>query len=286
MTVTTLLAVAILDIGGTATGHAKSCTTAAVANCGPWGYCDESIGTCICAPGREGPDCSGLRYPACRLHRDGEMACGTFVGPPSCACRLQCEALYGGMGRRAHELCWRPTDSAIDSTVSARADGMSELSDFPADLKAIEFRRAIWPAYVKCDRPSKKDSKKCSKDFGRMGPKRAARALGGSPLPNQRCPLACSHRGTCLMPSAPRERSAESRYPLAGGGAYCAPGGSSGCVPAAVRPAGPNPNPHPNPSPNPNPNPSPSPNPNQVRPAGQPACICHAGYSGEGCETA
>jgi hypothetical protein len=252
----TLLAVAILDVGGTAIGHAKSCTTAAVANCGPWGYCDESIGTCICAPGREGPDCSRLRYPACRLHRDGEMACGTFVGPPSCACRLQCEALYGGMGRRAHELCWRPTDSAIGSTASARANGTSELSDFPADLETIEFRRAIWPAYVNCDRPAKKDSKKCSQDFGRMGPKRAVRALGGSPLPNQRCPLACSHRGTCLMPAEPRDRNAESRYPLAGGGAYCAPGGSSGCVPAAVRPAG------------------------------QPACICHAGYSGEGCETA
>ena len=253
----TLLAVAILDVGGIATpGHAKSCTTATVATCGPWGYCDESIGTCICAPGREGPDCSRLRYPACRLHRDGEMACGTFVGPPSCACRLQCEALYGGMGRRAHELCWRPTDSAIDSTASARANGTSELSDLPADLEAIEFRRAIWPAYVKCDRPAKKDSKKCSKDFGRMGPKRAVRALGGSPLPNQRCPLACSHRGTCLMPLEPRDRNAETRYPLAGGGTYCAPGGNSGCVPAAVRPSG------------------------------QPACICHAGYSGEGCETA
>ena len=253
----TLWAVAVLDIGGTSTGRTKkSCTTAADANCGPWGYCDESIGTCICAPGREGPDCSWLRYPACRLHGDGESACGTFVGPPSCACRLQCEALYGGMGRRAHELCWRRADSAIDSTERARANGTLELSDFPADLESVEFRRAVWPAYVNCDRPAKKDSKKCAKDFGRMGVRRAVRALGGSPLPIERCPLACSRRGTCIMPAVPREPTAESRYPLAGGGPYCAPGGTSGCVPAAERPAG------------------------------QPACICHAGYSGEGCEIA
>ena len=249
------VAVATLLGWQNAAAAGKPCTSATVATCGPWGYCDESIGHCICAPGRDGPDCSQLRYPACRLHRDGEMACGTFVGPPSCACRLQCEALYGGMGRRTHDLCWRPNDSHVDTVAKARALAPdAELSDFPEDFESVEFRRIVWPTYANCDRPGLGASKKCDKRFGLATRRRTVRMLGGMPLPNRRCPLACSHRGTCLQPSLHRDGEPASRYPLAGGGEYC-PDGPASCQPASARPAG------------------------------QPACICHQGYRGEGCET-
>ena len=246
------LPVALALILGT---HAnKPCTSDSVANCGTWGYCDDSIGQCICAPGRDGPDCSELRYGACRLHKDGEMACGTFVGLPSCACRLQCEALYGGMGRRQHPICWRPNDSDTTDTKAiqqplgyggmaghAIAPVSDQLSNFPEDITAVEFRTPQWPPFntKRCEQPN--PPPKCDKQTGKRSLRRVTRILGGTPMPNRFCHLSCSHRGTCLKPWGNRGAEATERYPLRGG--------------------------------------APS-----TRPKREPACICHDGYSGEGCE--
>lgn len=74
--------------------------------------------------------------------------------------------------------------------------------------------------------------------------RRAAITLGGMPLPNARCPLECSRRGTCLRPFRNRRDAAE-RFPL-----------SKGEMASATESDG----------------------------ARKPACICHEGFSGVGCE--
>ena len=130
----------------------------------------------------------------------------------------------------------------------------TELSDFPEDASEVEFRGIQWPPYANCDVPD--PPKKCDIRTGRRSHRHAMRLLGGRPLPNRHCPLSCSHRGTCLAPFADREAEAVERYPLGGGADYC---------------------PHPN-------GPSAPCQPASARPAGGAACICHRGYSGEGCE--
>ncbi|EOD41429.1 hypothetical protein EMIHUDRAFT_462116 [Emiliania huxleyi CCMP1516] len=96
------------------------CEPAVSGSCGrePHGYCDASVGRCVCSPGRFGPRCEQMHYPACRLHPDGEMACDTFVGLMSCACRLSCEQRYGSMARFNTPLCW--DESVSDEELSRR----------------------------------------------------------------------------------------------------------------------------------------------------------------------
>ena len=114
----------------------------------------------------------------------------------------------------------------------------TELSDFPEDASNVEFRSVQWPPYAKCDIPD--PPKKCDARTGRRSRRHATRLLGGMPLPNRHCPLSCSHRGTCLMPSAVRQSEARENYPLAGGGDYCGhpDDPSLPCQPASARPAG------------------------------------------------
>lgn len=231
------------------------------AGCGPHGYCDQSLGICICAPGLAGADCSTLLLGACRVHEEGEMACMTFRGLMSCACRQQCEKRFGGVARRHAPLCW-------DWKVSDDRPIPLNLSDLPdVPSAALAFRTPSWPPIGRCAKPN--PPRHCAAGQERSM-RRAANILGGWPLPNSRCPHACSRRGTCLEPTYPRPETAQERFPLGGGGDWSGWSKGSGAgararvgkgrgkgrgggAAAAAR-------------------------------SGSALCICHTGYSGAGCE--
>ena len=102
MAVVSVLAVAsamLAQFAAVATALGMPCSSSTVANCGPWGYCDGSVGRCICAPGLQGDDCRKAHFAPCRLHPDGEMACNTFTGLLSCDCRQACERRHGSKSR-------------------------------------------------------------------------------------------------------------------------------------------------------------------------------------------
>ena len=162
------------------------------------------------------------------------MACMTFVGLMSCECRTACERRMGGVARRHPPLCW---DWANESV---RPKGITaNLSDFPATTDSVVFRTPTWPPMGRCAKPD--PPQRCAQGMKRSL-RRATNMLGGSPLPNARCPSACSHRGTCLMPLGERKEGSVERFPLSG------------------------------------------PRPRDALIAPAPACVCHAGYSGAGCE--
>ena len=170
---------------------ARKCT---VGGCGTWGYCDTSLGRCICAPGRSGHDCSELLFGACRLHEAGEMACMTFTGLMSCACRQQCEWRMGGGSRRHAQVCW---DWASPEDRQLHGRGTTNLSDLPdVPGSAIVFRTPSWPPIGRCAKPD--PPRHCGSKQGKKM-HAAAQTLGDWPLPDARCPLSCSHRGTCLQ---------------------------------------------------------------------------------------
>ena len=132
----------------------------------------------------------------------------TFRGLMGCACRRECEIKFGGLARRHAPLCW---DFGPDVT-PARAVKYLNSSDLP-DLPghSLIFRTPAWPPMGRCARPD--PPRHCSS--GQERPiRRAAINLGGMPLPNARCPLACSRRGTCLRPFKERTTVAAERFPI------------------------------------------------------------------------
>ena len=162
------------------------------ASCGRWGYCDESVGRCICAPGRHGPDCSEVHFGACRLHAElGEMACESFRGLMSCNCRLQCMHRHGDKARHYARSCW---DTLANTS-------LVDTSDFPEAPDGVIYRTAEWPARGKCAKGNLgvEAERRCISGMSQTT-WHAHRALGGSPLPNRYCPDSCSHRGSCLRP--------------------------------------------------------------------------------------
>ena len=206
--------------------------------CGPWGYCDASIGVCICAIGRGGDDCRTLTLHHCRVHAEGEMACMTFRGLMSCECRRACEGKYGGVSRRHAPICW---DFATPA--KALAHNTSDLPELP--MTALTFRTPAWPPIGRCARPN--PPKHCASSQEKPL-RRATAILGGAPVPIKRCPLACSRRGTCIRPFKDRGQQAEERFPLGRAAVAAVDGGA------------------------------------EATGGRRPACVCHLGYSGAGCE--
>ncbi|KAL1511199.1 hypothetical protein AB1Y20_006014 [Prymnesium parvum] len=198
---------------------ANPCVGPNVASCGTWGYCDASVRRCICAPGWSGASCSEPHFGGCRLHAAGEMACATFRGLMSCLCRQQCERKFGGVMRRHASLCWAWADTSAGREAARRA--VVNTSDFPDSIDNVVFHTPSWPPQGRCARnPAAKVCGALTRSL-----RRATHMLGGTPMPNRHCPLACSFRGTCLLPSSERSAEAKERYPLAsvasGGNAVC-----------------------------------------------------------------
>ena len=221
-----------------------ACATNTVADCGRWGYCDTSIGRCICAPGWHGDACEHTHFGACRLHAQGEMACMTFRGLMSCQCRLECERKFGGVMRRHPPVCWDWAESDLGRAAAAMQE--VNLSSFPQVSPemlelTVTFRAPTWPPMGKCarDHPPHRSCPALARSL-----RRATNLLGGVPQPNSFCHRSCSHRGTCLLPVSELKgdhlRSARERFPLSGN----PPTGTLHL----------------------------------------PRCICHDGYSGAGCQ--
>ncbi len=242
-----LLRLIALASTGTEVGD-RHCLTSG-AGCGPHGYCDPSVGACICAPGYHGNGCEHAHFGACRLHSRGEIACNTFAGLMSCTCRQQCEARYGSIARWRVPVCWAHASGAQANT-----------SDLPADASSVRFHTHQWPPRGKCAGPE--PPRRCPTNL-HLGVRRAHNVLGGEPLPNRQCEGHCSHRGTCIRPFTDRDYKAKERFPLegrsAGRGAAAAQrgggkrGGNHG---------------------------------GGATLADGTACICHTGYSGRACEHA
>ena len=150
------------------------------------GYCDESIGQCICAPGWAGAKCDWSFISACRMHEHStHMTCSGFTGIMSCECFDQCVASMGASAV-SRKICFE------------RKDGLrSNVSDIPADLSAVRFfadkdvSARSWVG-VPLQSPAAASHHWSWRSVQLLEPR------GDAPLPVDRCPGACSHVGTCI----------------------------------------------------------------------------------------
>ena len=100
------------------------------------GYCDRSIGHCICLPGWQGARCSFPFLAACRMSLSGLSApCEGFAGVMSCQCRRDCAALHAVYGASK-----KPFSSA-DKAPCWTSNGGNELltSSLPWNRSAVRF---------------------------------------------------------------------------------------------------------------------------------------------------
>jgi hypothetical protein len=134
----------------------------------------------------------------------------TYRGLMSCACRQLCESRMGGGARRHAQVCWDWASPEARRLHAGGATNLSALPDVPAT--ALIFRTPSWPPIGRCARPD--PPRHCGSKQGKKM-HAAANTLGGWPLPNSRCPLSCSHRGTCILPMRVRQQKTVERYPLA-----------------------------------------------------------------------
>ena len=152
--------------------------------CGP-GYCDVSVGRCVCPPGWRGSACEEAYLGACRTSSSSTlMACEGFAGVMSCACKRACSRELGNHGVKAKP-CFE---------LMARDGGRGDdalLSDFPANESNVLLRVKLHgQAPVPLWRAESLLAKAAPAAFGHG----CAR-----PQPNARCPNSCSHHGTCIM---------------------------------------------------------------------------------------
>lgn len=64
------------------------------------GFCDQSIGHCVCLPGWSGVRCEIAHLGACRMdvERGLSAPCEGFAGVMSCQCRRDCAAVHAVHG--------------------------------------------------------------------------------------------------------------------------------------------------------------------------------------------
>ena len=145
------------------------------------GYCDPSVGRCVCPTGWRGAGCAEAFLGACRTsNRSPVMACEGFSGVMSCACKRLCAIELGN-----HSVKAKPCFELHGP------DGVTEplLSDFPTNESAVRLHVRLRSAAVPLWRAEFMLAKSNPVAFG---------AGGAQPAPNARCPGACSHRGTCV----------------------------------------------------------------------------------------
>lgn len=102
------------------------------------GYCDHSLGHCVCLPGWHGRKCESLYLEACRTSSSSLVApCTGFAGIMSCQCRRDCAAflVVHGFAKRSQQL------SAADLAPCWTSDGGEErfTSDIPHNTSSVHF---------------------------------------------------------------------------------------------------------------------------------------------------
>ena len=143
-------------------------------SCGP-GYCDLSLGQCVCPPGWRGRACDDAYLGACRTSLSSPvMACEGFAGVMSCACKRACWERLGLNGVKAKP-CFE------------LASGLEPpISDFPGNTSAVRVRIKLRGPSIPVEQADRLMSRHSSELSGLM------------PQPNARCPRECSHSGTCF----------------------------------------------------------------------------------------
>ena len=146
--------------------------------CGP-GYCDLSLGRCICPPGWRGHACGDAYLGACRTSLSSPvMACEGFAGVMSCACKRTCWERLGLNGVKAKP-CFELASGIEPPT-----------SDFPVNASAVRVRIKLRGPSLPLEQADRLMSRHSSELSGLM------------PQPNARCPRECSHSGTCFRDSS------------------------------------------------------------------------------------
>ena len=203
-----------------------SCTTA---GCHA-GFCDPSIGHCICLPGWRGPQCDDAFLGACRMNLSHglEAPCDGFAGVMSCQCRRDCAVLHSVHGPsktlfNAADLapCWTASGHEELSTSGLPAEQEGKASVEFWALRRSHYRKGwIQSRFIALAhlRPTAGDvnysihEHNGSSKIPLWGGSRLARdnrmvylEPDGSRqfLPNSRCPLSCSHRGSCVAERLP-----------------------------------------------------------------------------------
>lgn len=156
--------------------------------CGP-GHCDHTAGQCVCPAGWAGSHCQWSFLAPCRMSAETTyMSCQGFSGVMACECLDRCVSTMGG-GAVDHRICFERTDGVVSS-----------VSDMPANLSLVRF----FDVSLSRDRREAVEGwrrlSKATIDGARHPAWRSADLVSPEeeePLPNQRCPRACSHVGSC-----------------------------------------------------------------------------------------
>lgn len=104
--------------------------------CGRTGYCNPSIGHCICLPGWGGGRCEIPYLGACRISLMSASApCQGFGGAMSCQCRHDCIALHAIFG--PSKRVFNVGDEAVCWTSDAHEE--LSLSGLPRNLSSVRY---------------------------------------------------------------------------------------------------------------------------------------------------
>ena len=194
---------------------ASSQPCAGASSCHAAGYCDRSVGRCICLPGWTGARCDATLLGACRMGEHGIAApCEGFAGVMSCQCRQACSVLHAVYGTNA------PARSGADKAVCWTSDASDELdtSSLPPNasvhfwaphrnwqvnrgadrMQFVQHRTAGWAKLrYSADVPVWGPVGITAKSMLRLSSILARRAI-----PVARCPRSCSLRGSCFLREA------------------------------------------------------------------------------------
>ncbi|KAL1518793.1 hypothetical protein AB1Y20_003073 [Prymnesium parvum] len=215
----------------------------AIRHCGAAGYCDPSIGHCLCLPGWRGRHCETPYLAACRMSASGNAIsapCSGFAkgAPMSCQCRRDCAALHAVHGFSKHPfssadtaLCWTAGGhEAISSGLPHWANASSSSAMGSASSNTVSFwvwhrrrtrvpKRKGEPHFQVTRRTTRVNGTSQIQLWGKMVAEhdKMAQLYPQPPLfyvPSAHCPASCSYRGVCVENNhgAMRGRSPVVRY--------------------------------------------------------------------------
>eukprot|EP00966_Prymnesium_polylepis_P067954 1579452-Prymnesium_polylepis.3 len=194
-------------------GCATSCNRDASA-----GYCDRSLGVCVCMPGWAGAACDKLRLPACLIHEhrarnddssgavsDSVPACAGFGGVMSCECARQCEAAMVPLpadhrSATAQKICFEPRARRGGTSYSSLpALGAVDYYAYEYGRLPLGFRRKMFAAYDlrRVIMALAQTLREIGRGYVATGDGVPVEPHSLTPLPIARCPAQCHSRGTC-----------------------------------------------------------------------------------------